>query len=113
VTALIAVLDRRGHDGAAAKPWYNPTAEEYAALLESHGFRVEEARLVPRTTPLPTGMAGWLATFSEPFILYLPEAERAAAIDEVLHLLAPSLRDASGQWVADYVRLRFAARRAE
>jgi len=113
VTALIAVLDRRGHDGAAAKPWYNPTAEEYAALLETQGLRVEEVRLIPRPTPLPTGMAGWLATFSEPFIGHLPEGERAAAINEALHLLASSLQDASGRWTADYVRLRFAARRAE
>jgi|SRR5438067_871387 len=113
VTALIAVLDRRGQDGAAAKPWYNPTAEEYAALLEAQGLRVEEVQLIPRPTPLPTGMAGWLATFSEPFIGHLPEGERAAAINEALHLLASSLQDASGRWTADYVRLRFAARRAE
>jgi trans-aconitate methyltransferase len=113
VTALVAVLDRRGHDGVAAKPWYNPTAEEYMALLEANGLRAEEVRLIPRPTLLPTGMAGWLATFSEPFISHLPEGERAAAIDEALHLLSPSLQDASGQWTADYVRLRFAARRAQ
>ncbi len=113
VTALIAVLDRLGLDGAAAKPWYFPTAEEYAALLEAHGLRVADIRLIPRPTPLPTGMAGWLETFSEPFVRHLPEGERAAAIDEALRLLAPSLRDASGQWTADYVRLRFAARRVE
>jgi len=81
-------------------------------LLEAHGLRVDEIRLIPRPTPLPTGMAGWLETFAEPFVRRLPETERAAAIDEALHLLAPSLRDASGQWIADYVRLRFAARRA-
>jgi len=92
---------------------YNPTADEYAALLEAQGLHVEEVRLIPRPTPLPTGMAGWLATFSEPFIRHLPEGERAAAINEALHLLAPSLQDASGRWTADYVRLRFAARRAE
>jgi len=81
-------------------------------LLVAHGLRVDEIRLISRPTPLPTGMAGWLETFAEPFVRHLPEAERAAAIDEALHLLAPSLRDASGRWIADYVRLRFAARRA-
>ena len=111
VTALTAVLDRHGQDGAAAKPWYNPTVEEYTALLEAHGFRVDEARLIPRPTPLPTGMAGWLATFAQPYMQRLPESDRATAIGETLRLLAPSLRDASGQWTADYVRLRFAARR--
>jgi hypothetical protein len=110
VTALIAVLERRGFDGAAAKPWYFPTAGEYAALLDEAGFASVEAWLVPRPTPLPTGMAGWLETFGEPFVRRLPEAERAAALDEAVRLLAPSLRDASGQWIADYVRLRFVAR---
>jgi trans-aconitate methyltransferase len=110
VTALIAVLDRRGIDGAAAKPWYNPTAKEYAAMLEDAGFAEVEAWLVPRPTPLPTGMAGWLETFGEPFTRHVPQAERAAAIEEALRLLAPSLRDSAGEWIADYVRLRFTAR---
>ena len=110
VTALVAVLDGRGYDGVAAKPWFNPTAEEYAKLLEAYGFRVELARLIPRPTPLPTGMSGWLATFANPFIERLAEQDRADAIAEVLHLLAPSLQDGSGRWTADYVRLRFAAR---
>jgi len=110
VTALIAVLQRRGIDGAAAKPWYNPTAKEYAAVLDEAGFSMVEAWLVPRPTPLPTGMAGWLETFAEPFMRRLPEAERTSALDETVRLLAPSLRDTDGQWVADYVRLRFTAR---
>lgn len=110
VTALIAVLGRRGIDGAAAKPWYNPTAKEYAAVLDAAGFSVVDAWLVPRPTPLPTGMAGWLETFAEPFLRRLPPADRASALDETVSLLAPSLRDSEGQWIADYVRLRFAAR---
>lgn len=110
VTALIAVLQRRGVDGAAAKPWYNPTANEYAAVLDAAGFSSVEAWLVPRPTPLPTGMAGWLETFAEPFVRQLPPPERAAVFDETVRLLAPSLRDSQGQWIADYVRLRFTAR---
>jgi trans-aconitate methyltransferase len=111
VTALVAVLERRGvPDGAAAIPWYFPTASAYAQLLDEAGFAAVETWLVPRPTPLPTGMAGWLATFSEPFVRHLPEGERAAAIDDTVRLLAPSLRDAQGQWIADYVRLRFKAR---
>ncbi|HEU5294363.1 MAG TPA: methyltransferase domain-containing protein [Burkholderiaceae bacterium] len=109
VTALIAVLQRHGIDGAAAKPWYNPTASEYAAVLEEAGFSVVDAWLVPRPTPLPTGMAGWLQTFADPFVRTLPPQERASALDETVRLLAPSLCDAQGQWIADYVRLRFKA----
>jgi SAM-dependent methyltransferase len=58
VTAILAVLDHHGIDGNLLYPWYFPTAEEYAALLESHGFVVNHIRLIPRPTPLPTGIAG-------------------------------------------------------
>ncbi len=109
VTALLAVLARRGVDGRAAHPWYFPTPDSYRARLEAHGFRVEAIELIPRPTPLPTGMEGWLETFAAPFLRALPEAERAAAAGEAVGLLAPSLRDERGGWTADYVRLRFRA----
>ncbi len=110
VTALVAALDRQGVDGAAAIPWDFPTAEEYGALLGACGFIVESIALLPRPTPLPTGMAGWLATFGAPFVRALPEAGRGAVLLEAERLLAPSLRDGAGRWTADDVRLRFAAR---
>lgn len=110
--ALVAVLARRGVDGHAAFPWYFPSAEAYAAKLEANGFVVDQIALIPRPTPLPTDMAGWLGTFAEGFFGRLPANQRAAARDEVLALLAPYLRDERGRWIADYVRLRFAARLA-
>jgi SAM-dependent methyltransferase len=109
VTALVAVLDARGLDGAAAIPWYYPTPDEYGALLERAGFAVERIELFPRPTPLPTGMAGWLDTFAEPFLGRLPEAERGAAAAAAVRLLRCSLCDGKGRWTADYVRLRFRA----
>ena len=112
VTALVAVLTRRGADGAAAVPWYFPTAAEYRALLQAHGFTVDSIAVLPRPTPLPTGMTGWLETFAAPMMRHLPDSERAPALAEAERLLAPSLRDAAGAWTADYVRLRFAARLA-
>jgi SAM-dependent methyltransferase len=111
--ALMAVLAGRGADGIGAIPWYFPTAEAYARKLESHGFAVERSELIPRPTPLPTDMAGWLDTFADPFFSRLPAPQRAAARDEAVALLAPCLRDERGRWTADYVRLRFAARRGE
>lgn len=65
--------------------------------------------LIPRPTPLPTGMRGWLETFANPFLVGVSEEERAAILEEVTSLLAPSLRGRAGAWIADYVRLRFAA----
>ena len=108
--ALMAVLARRGHDGRMAIPWYFPTPDAYRAKLETHGFAVGQIELIPRPTPLPTDMAGWLDTFAETFFARLEPAARPAARDEVLELLRPSLCDERGRWTADHVRLRFAAR---
>ncbi|WP_207461925.1 class I SAM-dependent methyltransferase [Azospirillum sp. SYSU D00513] len=109
VAALKDALARRGLDGAAANPWYFPTAEEYRGRLEAAGFTVATIHLIPRPTPLPTDMAGWLGTFAQSFLNPVREAERAALLAELLDRLAPELRDAGGRWTDDYVRLRFAA----
>ncbi len=111
VAALEAALDRRGLDGRAANPWYFPTPEEYRVTLEAAGFTVRTIALIPRPTPLPTDMAGWLTTFAQSFLNRVSEAERPALIADVLDRVAPELRDAEGRWTADYVRLRFAADR--
>lgn len=107
--ALLAVLARRGIDGVSAIPWYFPTPEAYARLLTRHGFRVESMALLPRPTPLPTGMEAWLETFAEPFLNLLDPADRAAARAETAALLRPVLCHEDGRWIADYVRLRFVA----
>ena len=39
----------------------------------------------------------------------LPAADRAGYLAEVRRELEGTLRDESGTWIADYVRLRFAA----
>ena len=118
VTALNAALTKRGLDPSRLRRWY-PTAERYAALLREGGFAVRSAEIIPRPTPLPTGIAGWLATFVDPFLADpsfdstagkgAAGLDRAAFKDEVAALLAPALQTDTGEWVADYVRLRFAA----
>jgi SAM-dependent methyltransferase len=107
--ALRAVLPGYGID--APSDWYYPTAADYRERLQRAGFIVEDIALVPRPTPLPTGMAGWLETFRGTILDALPPDRRQTAKDEVIELLRPSLCDERGQWTADYVRLRFAARR--
>lgn len=110
-SALVAALNRRGYNGEAAVPWYFPTVEEYGQRLEARGFKINSIALIPRPTPLPGDISGWLETFAESFIKVLAEAERTGFIDEVRDALQPQLCDAEGIWVADYVRLRFAAQR--
>jgi trans-aconitate methyltransferase len=107
--ALVGALNRRGLDGEAAVPWYFPTVEEYATLLKNAGFSVSTIALIPRPTPLPGDVTGWLETFGESFTACLPLDERAAYIAEVRETLRAELTDSKGIWTADYVRLRFAA----
>jgi trans-aconitate methyltransferase len=109
VDALGAALVRRGIDAAAHNPWYFPTDAAYRARLEARGFVVEYIAVIPRPTPLPGDVTGWLETFAESFTAALPEAERPGFLAEVQEQLRPQLCDAQGNWTADYVRLRFKA----
>jgi trans-aconitate methyltransferase len=109
VAALDAALARRGISAATLNPWYFPSAGEYGALLEARGFRVDSIALFPRPTPLPGDLTGWLDTFAESFTRALPAGERRAFLEEVRDALRPELVGPDGVWVADYVRLRFAA----
>jgi len=108
--ALLSTLERRNiANPAALLPWYYPTVDGYRDKLEAGGFAVNYIELIPRPTPLPTGMAAWIETFGMSLIRKLPEAEHTDAVAEVVERLRPVLCDEKGQWTADYVRLRFAA----
>jgi trans-aconitate methyltransferase len=109
--ALMAVLERHGFGGAEDAVNYYPTPEGYARRLQRHGFNVERIALIPRPTPLEkSGMAGWLRMFRRGVLDKLPATLRDPVIEDCCALLAPALRDEDGNWVADYVRLRFLAR---
>ena len=111
--ALVVALERRGvTDAASWIPWYFPTVDEYETRLQRAGFVPQSVQLIPRPTPLPTGMRGWLETFANPFCATLAQDERNRFLDEVTALLKPVLCDSQGRWTADYMRLRFAAIKA-
>jgi SAM-dependent methyltransferase len=108
---LMAVLARHGHADAEEGVNYYPTPEAYRPRLSRHGFNVEQIVLIPRPTPLAeSGMEGWLRTFRRGVIEGLPEDLQDTVVRETVALLGPALRDESGAWTADYVRLRFTAR---
>ena len=107
--ALVAALDRRGINGDAASPWFFPTVEEYSRHLTNGGFVINYIALIPRPTPLPGDITGWLETFAESFTSTLLPDQRSSYIAEVQEALRPELCDAEGKWTADYIRLRFAA----
>jgi trans-aconitate methyltransferase len=107
--ALMAGMQALGYDSQSLNPWYFPTPTEYQTQLEAAGFQVTRIELIPRPTPLPTGVRGWLETFANPFTQALPEDERSRFLDTIVKTVQPKLCDPSGQWIADYVRLRFVA----
>ena len=107
VSALHDALRKRAIDATTINPWYNPSSEEYRAKLEARGFTVKEIDLFPRPTPLPGNIVAWLETFAQPFTAALPPSERSVFFQEAAELCRPKLCDNSGQWHADYVRLRF------
>ena len=110
--AFRAVLARYGFEKREDGVNYYPTPAAYRRRLENHGFTVERIELIPRPTPLAEGgMAGWLHTFRRGVLDSLPADVREKVVDETCALLAQVLKDELGNWTADYVRLRFIARR--
>jgi len=109
--ALAAVLARHNLVGeyTAEQMNYFPTATAYRGRLEGAGFRVQQMELIPRPTPFPSGMADWLTTFRRGVLESIPESRRDGIIEETVALLKPVLCDEQGNWVGDYVRLRFIA----
>ena len=108
--ALMAVLARHGFADREDGVNYYPTAAAYTQRLNRHGFQVQRIGLIPRPTPLDAGgMKGWLRTFRSGVLAGLPLELRETVVEETAALLEPALRDVAGNWVADYVRLRFVA----
>lgn len=111
--ALWAELRSRGHcqpDGDFQ--WY-PTVEEFSSVYSLAGFSDIEARLIPRPTPLPAGIAAWILTFRRGLMdeLGLGKAEQCVVAHDVQRHLASTMTHADGVQHADYVRLRFAMRK--
>lgn len=105
--AIRAVLSRRGWETNIRR--YYATEGEYTERLVRHGFSVMQIALIPRPTPLPTGIRGWLETFERATIDTIPDVERESFVQEVEELLRPEICDSNGQWTAHYIRLRFKA----
>ncbi len=94
-------------------PWFFPSVDTYATLLESRGFTVTRAAHIDRPTPLescPNGLADWLEMFGAALLSGLSGTQRDAVVD----LATERSREAlchDEVWYADYKRLRFVALR--
>lgn len=112
--ALTAALSTAWRDHGLPEPdlpWYFPSPAEYATRLEKGGFTVRLLEYFDRPTPLdecPGGAADWVRMFAGSLIQGKPVELVESLLRRVNELAAPALRRESG-WMADYVRLRFAA----
>jgi trans-aconitate methyltransferase len=112
--AVRAVMAERGHRARAVDTHWYPTVEDFTATYAAAGFADIAAQLIPRPTPLPTGVAGWIATFRSGLMdtAGIPADEQAAIGAAAAARLEPDLpRDAEGRVLADYIRLRFTMRK--
>lgn len=109
--ALHDSLRKRGIDPWSVDPWYYAAPQEYNELLARHGFTVDYIELISRPTKLPGDILGWLEVFAQPFSKAVTESQRAEFLNEVREQLHSKLHNPDGSWYADYVRLRFKARR--
>ncbi len=110
-----ALLELGYNCSATINPWYFPSINEYATLLENQGLEVTYATLFHRPTPLEAGSAGmgnWLQMFfTSHFLSELSTTQQAKVIQAVEERLQPTLyRD--GKWWADYRRIRVVAIKA-
>lgn len=110
VTALNSALEASGKPERAGHPWDFPSAATQTERLERAGFTVISMEIIPRPTPLPTGMRGWLETFAGPFLEGLSAGDRAMICEDTERRLG-ALHDPKDGWIADYIRLRFMAAR--
>ena len=108
VTAMNAALEAAGFP--ATSPWDFPSPSLQKQRLKHAGFEVTSIALIPRPTPLPTGISGWLRTFAGPFIGSLSPEMQANILSDAERRMA-ALHDPIEGWIADYVRLRFCARK--
>jgi 2-isopropylmalate synthase len=95
--------------GQFENPWFFPQEAEYQELLERHGFTVESIALIPRPTPLKTGVREWLTIFANHAMVQLTSEQREVFLAGTEERVRPFLFNERDGWTADYVRLRFSA----
>lgn len=112
---LRAELLRRGYKVPDEDPQWYPGIAEFSSVYEAAGFVDVDATLIPRPTPLPAGVSGWLKTFRTGFMDHatVPDEQQDDVARAVEQSLETKLRKPDGTWEADYVRLRFTMRKPD
>ncbi|MGC6482669.1 MAG: class I SAM-dependent methyltransferase [Synechococcus sp.] len=108
VVGMQSVFDAHPEFGEFDHPWFFPGDDDYREALQRHGFSVDSLELIPRPTPLQSGVREWLTVFSNGITANLTAQQKTTFLDDVEQLVRPKLFTNNG-WVADSVRLRFSA----
>jgi SAM-dependent methyltransferase len=113
-SGIRAELTDRGYALPADDPQFYASVEQFTHIYGGAGFVEIDARIIPRETPLPNGVAAWVLTFRAGWldVAGVPDDERPDIARAVERRLEPTLRKPDGEWFADYVRLRFTMRKA-
>ena len=109
--AMKKVFDSDTSLGEFVNPWFFPDAALYKDALETGGFDVEYIELISRPTPLSSGVIQWLKTFANAICKNLDDRQKDRFYNDVSRMLKPVYYTDENGWVADYVRLRFKARK--
>ena len=109
ISQMSATFQEFPEFGEFNNPWYFPSTEEFALVLERTGFQVQYIKLIPRPTPLKNGIENWLDIFANNITNYLNSKQKKIFIAEVINKLRPLIFSETEGWVADYVRIRFKA----
>ncbi|OCF31841.1 hypothetical protein I317_03344 [Kwoniella heveanensis CBS 569] len=88
---LHQALKKRGIDPVPLDPWYFPTVGQYEAVLRSSSptnpLTPQSLHLVPRPTPLPTSLRGWLDTFARStFLSSFDDRQAGEILDDVVEI---------------------------
>jgi len=109
VHVMQTVVNKNKTMGDFSNPWFFPSVDKYKAALEDGGFSVAYIELIPRPTPLKTGVQEWVKIFANHIISGMPESLESEFLTQTEALARPHLFSESSGWAADYVRLKFHA----
>lgn len=116
VDGIVRAVQRALNLPESSNPWFFPSVSEYTTMLEEiGGIQVTLAMLYDRPTPLQDeehGMRNWLRMFGNKFFEGMSESGRDHAIQAACEIARPAMYDeATGQWTADYSRIRIVGRK--
>ena len=108
VDALVETFQEEDF-GEFKNPWYFPSVSELTTVLERTKFTLNYIELIPRPTPLKSGIHSWLEIFTNGITHHLNSQQRKQLITKVSQKLKPHIYSQTEGWVCDYVRIRFQA----